>query len=208
MIPLSAIEERQTEPVPAGSGATELVWICLRSKPRKENALARALGEDRLIEVFCPLIRFRRPTQRGAVWFQEALFPGYLFVRLDPARDLRRVASTQGSIGPVSFADQVATIPAPVIQSLREPYGESPRAPLTLPEPIAPGDHKQIADGPLRGLACTVVSYLPARQRVAILVDFLGQTITAHVSPGSLFTRREAAETRTTLFATPLPAPS
>jgi transcriptional antiterminator RfaH len=193
---LSAAEEVQPgESLPAS------VWICLRAKPKKENMVARALREDSLVEVFCPLIRFRRPTARGAVWFQEALFPGYLFVRLEPSRDLRRVASTQGSIGPVRFAGEISFVPCEVIASLQEPYAMAPEQPLVLAEPIETGQEKQIVEGPFRGLTCTVRHYMPARRRVEILVEFLGQVVAAQVEPGILYTRREAAEARSSAFS-------
>lgn len=189
--------DAREEPVPAS------VWVCLRSKPKKEACVARALADDPLVEVFCPRIRFRRPTARGAVWFQEALFPGYLFVCLDPGRDLRRVSSTQGSIGPVRFAEQLATLPVSVIDALREPYAGTPGEPIALPEPILPGQHKLIADGPFQGLTCTVRCYFPSRKRVEILVEFLGQLVAAQVPPHLLYSQRGSAEARAAAFASP-----
>lgn len=185
-----------SHPERASCDSGDPVWICLRSKPKKEHALARALREDPLIEAFCPRIRFRRNTVRGLVWFQEALFPGYLFVLLDPPRDLRRVSSTQGAIGPVRFSTGVATIPASVIAGLKQSYAEAPDEPLTLPDSIVEGQQLHLVDGPFQGLLCTVKSYFPSRQRVEILLEFLGQTITAQVSPAMLVSARGAVEAR------------
>ena len=40
---------------------------------------------------------------------------------------------------------------------------------------LAPGDEVSIASGAFRGLEAVVQSYLPSRERVAVLLDFLGR---------------------------------
>ena len=60
-----------------------LAWYCLHAQPRHESIAARALRQREEVEVFCPRIRFRRPRAGGQMWMTEALFPGYLFARLD-----------------------------------------------------------------------------------------------------------------------------
>jgi transcriptional antiterminator RfaH len=47
---------------------------------------------------------------------------------------------------------------------------------VTLPEAIAPGDDVSIASGPLQGATGTVTRLLPGRERVRVLLEFLGST--------------------------------
>ena len=57
------------------------VRFCLRAEPKREHLAAVSLR--RLFGIAClsPRLRFRKLTQRGAIWFVEAMFPGYLFAR-------------------------------------------------------------------------------------------------------------------------------
>jgi len=42
-------------------------------------------------------LRFRKLTQRGPVWFVEAMFPGYLFARFNYPTQRRAVESSHGT---------------------------------------------------------------------------------------------------------------
>ncbi len=59
----------------------EPVWFCLKTQPKREHLAATALRRQFAVECFSPRLRFRRMTQRGPVWFVEAMFPGYLFAK-------------------------------------------------------------------------------------------------------------------------------
>ena len=56
-------------------------WFCLKTKPKHEHLAATALRRQLQIPCFSPRLRFRKATRRGAVWFVEAMFPGYLFAQ-------------------------------------------------------------------------------------------------------------------------------
>ena len=58
-------------------------WYVLRSKPHKEDALDRYAREQRH-EVYCPRIPVKPANPRARKI--RPYFPGYLFVRSDPAR--------------------------------------------------------------------------------------------------------------------------
>jgi transcriptional antiterminator RfaH len=59
----------------------EPVWFCLKTQPKREHLAAIALRRQFRIECFSPRLRFRKMTNRGPVWFVEAMFPGYLFAK-------------------------------------------------------------------------------------------------------------------------------
>src|SRR5208282_5924794 len=89
---------------------TEPAWYCLRSQPKHEHIAGAHLRLLQEVAVFCPRIRFKRPTRQGVVWVTEAMFPGYLFARFALAHMHRAVRYAHGVSGIVRFADRYPTI--------------------------------------------------------------------------------------------------
>jgi transcriptional antiterminator RfaH len=152
---------------------TPPAWFCLRTQPKHEHIAAghlRALPE---LEVFLPRIRFRRQTRRGAAWFTEALFPSYLFARFAWATSLRRVLAAPGVSTVIHFGDRWPTVPDAVMAELQALFGEAQLH--EIPELPEVGEAVQVAGGALHGLQAVVTRVHPARQRVAVLLEFLGR---------------------------------
>lgn len=169
-------------------------WRCLRAKPKCEHLAARqimVLAADE-IQTFCPRLRHRKKTARGPVWFTEALFPGYLFARCDWGQWQRAIMATSGISGLVHFGDTVPTVPAGVINELRAAIPDD--EPLSVQIPVVAGDEVEIGDGPLRGAVGRVTRVLPARERVAVLLDFLGGTREIEVPLLSILGLRDIRE--------------
>jgi transcriptional antiterminator RfaH len=149
-----------------------LGWYCLRTRRKQENVAAahvRILGD---VAVFCPRIRFRRPTKGGAIWVTEALFPGYFFARFSLRDMLPLVRSAHGVTSVVRFGEWYPEIADGIIEELRvetedRVIGES------VP-PFAPGDRVQLVGGALAGLEAVVTQVLPGHERVRLLLEFLG----------------------------------
>lgn len=148
-------------------------WHCLRAQPKHEHIAAAHLRQRTSTEVFNPRLRIRRATRRGPVWFIESVFPTYLFARFADAAGFASVASTPGLRGCLQFGGQPATVPAPVIADLREFLDEQQT--VTLAQEVAPGDAVEIAAGPFSGLSAVVQRVFSARQRVQVLLEFLGR---------------------------------
>ena len=55
--------------------------------------------------------------------------------------------------------------------------------------PLAVGDVTQIVAGPMTGLEAVVQQLLPARERVKVLLEFLGRRVEAEVKTTELVTR-------------------
>jgi transcriptional antiterminator RfaH len=136
------------------------------------------------VEVFLPRIRFKRPRREKSVWVTEALFPGYLFAWFNWETSLRRVQYTSGTRSIVHFGDFFPLIPEKIIEDLRQILGTAELH--TIFEDLAPGDAVQISDGTLRGLSAVVSRVLPGRQRVAVLMELLGQQTTVELTATSL----------------------
>jgi len=160
------------------------LWFCIRTQPKHEHIAAKHLQEVPEIEVYLPRIRFKRSTRRGPVWFTEALFPNYLFARFDLAPLARRVRHAQGVRGIVHFGDQWPAIPDKVIEELRAAIGSDDIH--IISEPFKPGDAVHISGGSFHGLQAVVTRAMPGRQRVAVLLEFLGRQTMVELSPESL----------------------
>lgn len=145
----------------------------MRARPKHEHIAAGHLRQLPGVEVFLPRVRFRRETRRGAVWFTEALFPNYLFARFEWQTLLRRVQHAAGVAGVVHFGDRWPTIEEPAMAELRALFGTAELHEIpALPEI---GESVKIAGGALRGWHGLVTQVLPARERVTVLLDFLGR---------------------------------
>lgn len=155
-------------------------WFCLRSKPKSEHIIAAHLQTNLRLEVFAPRIRFRRSTRRGAVWVTEPLFPSYLFAKFALHEFSRQVHYAPGVNGVVRFGNKWSTVPDEAIEELRQIYG---RELIHVIDPtVEVGDAVEITGGALHGLKAVVTRVLPARERIAVLLDFLGQQTMVEVS--------------------------
>ena len=161
-------------------------WFCLKAQTRRENLAAISLRSIH-IEVFCPQIRLRRATVRGAVWFREAMFPGYLFARFHYATEGRRVTYSQGISNIVHFGDRLAIIEHELLQPLIELCGREETAVIEVP--LKEGDVVTILQGPMHGLEGIITRVAGARDRVAVLLKFLGREIEAEIPTPRIITK-------------------
>jgi transcriptional antiterminator RfaH len=161
-------------------------WYCVRSKTKQEHMAAGSLRQVPGVDVFAPRLRFRRDTRRGPVWFVEALFPGYLFARFVWETQVKAVQYAHGVLGVVHFGVQPAQVPDSVVADLRRTMDE--REVRSITRALAVGDEVQVTAGPLAGLQVVVQQLLPARERVKVLLDFLGRRVEAEVATTELTT--------------------
>ena len=116
--------------------------------------------------VFAPTIV---RTVRHARQFRTKLtplFPGYLFVSIDPAEARwRSINGTRGVRAIVAAGDRPIPVPDMVVASLRQ--GTSEGKPLQL------GTSVEIVSGPFSGLFAQI-ERLDGRSRVAVLMQLIG----------------------------------
>jgi len=155
------------------------LWFCMRTQPKHEHLAATALRRQLEITCFSPRLRFRRATRRGAVWFVEAMFPGYLFAEFVYSRQHRQVESLPGIQGVVRFGDQVAALDSSTIANLRQTADEEEI--VTFNPEIHVGQAVRIAEGPFQGLEALVTHLLPAKERIRVLLEFLGRSLETEV---------------------------
>jgi len=147
-------------------------WYLAQLKP---NALAIArrnlLRQD--VPVFAPQ---RMETRRHGARFRtepRLLFPGYLFVALDPGESRwRAVNSTMGVTRLVAFGGMPAAVPQGLVEQIA--LGCNAEGLILPPDELAPGDRVLVTAGPFAGLLAEVERSEPDR-RVWILIEVMGQ---------------------------------
>ena len=172
--------------------SSEVAWYCLKTQTKREAIAAAHLRELEGVEVFCPMLRYRKATRRGKVWWVEALFPGYVLARFLLGTDERAVMYSQGVRGLVRFGDKVPAIPDDFVEVLRQEVArQGAEEVLTVGPRITEGEEVELAHGPLGGVRATVVEVLPARERVKVLLEFLGREQVIEVDLFSLLLPRK-----------------
>jgi transcriptional antiterminator RfaH len=162
-------------------------WYCLRSQPKHEHIAAAHLRLLEGVTVFCPRIRFKRATRQGLVWVTEAMFPGYLFARFELTNMHRKVRYAHGVSGIVRFADRYPTIDEQALAQLRDHTDLAGVKEMNYS--LSQGDNVRIVEGAFVGLDAVITQVLPAKERVKILLDFLGRKIEAEVEHSSVLRR-------------------
>jgi transcriptional antiterminator RfaH len=173
-------------------GAGNPDWFCVRCKPKHEHIAAahlrRMVGE---IEVFSPRLRIRRLTRRGAVWFVEAMFGGYVFARF-PVRNMQSVKSTPGVVTVVSFGTNIPTISHEVIEGLRIDFDHNELH--EVQDELQPGDEITIASGPFQGFTARFLRVLSSKARVQVLLEMLGCATTVELAQEQVLTQKTVAQ--------------
>jgi transcriptional antiterminator RfaH len=98
--------------------------------------------------------------------------------RLDDIRYVNGISSL------VHFGNKTPAVPDHVIEELRQCFESE--EPMAVEDGLVVGTEVTVAEGALLGSRGIVVRFSPARQRVQILLDFLGQTTLAEVDRRSL----------------------
>ena len=150
-----------------------MAWFCVRTHPKHEHIAAAQLRQEPDIQVFLPRIRYKRSTRCGMAWVTEALFKDYLFTRFDLDSALRRVQAARSVRGVVHFGYRWPAIPDSAIAELQAAMGG--QAVRQVEETLRPGDRVHVGGGPMHGLEAVVTRVMPARERVAVLLEFLGR---------------------------------
>lgn len=168
-------------------------WYVIRTRPKSEHLAAQNLLKFAdLDEVFSPRIRFEKGTRRGKVWFIEALFPGYIFARFDLCEKLRAVNATNCVTGVLRFNELYPQVSDNQIQRLRSEFSEEQSEIRTVDQPIKEGDEVLILDGVMSGLETIVTRVMSGKERVRVLLNWLGEEREAEVRYASILPTRQA----------------
>jgi transcription termination/antitermination protein NusG len=153
-----------------------LAWYAVWTRSRHEQVVREQL-ERKGLEAFLPTItRWSRwkDRKKQVDW---PLFPGYCFVRFDPAERLPILKCT-GVVNIVSFDGDIAAIPEPEIEGIRRLLAsELQFDPCPL---IREGMMVEVTHGPLKGVTGRLVRK-GAHARLILSVDLIGQAVSVEV---------------------------
>ena len=107
------------------------------------------------------------------------MFPGYLFAKFVYSAQHRAVESSNGVRGIVRFGDRLATLPEETIAALLLKAGSDEV--VTVDSSPKIGEAVQIVEGPFQGLEVVVTQLLPAKERIRVLLEFLGRPLEMEV---------------------------
>lgn len=167
-------------------------WYCVRTHHKREHIAAAHLRKLAGVDVFDPQLRLLRCTRRGRFCNTEPLFPNYLFARFDLGLMLEKVGCTPAVKFVLRFGGRLPEIPETVIADLKQQLAEVSSQVLT--DAPVEGDEVEIATGAFVGTKAQVTHVLPAKQRVRVLLDVMGRSVTTELSLDAvLFDRRNGA---------------
>ncbi|OEY65165.1 transcription/translation regulatory transformer protein RfaH [Marinobacter sp. X15-166B] len=142
-------------------------WYALQHKPAQGDRAVEHLQNQR-IACFYPKVPVEKVRAGKRVTRLEPLFPGYLFVQLEPTDPAwSKLRSTRGVLRVVSFANKPAFIADEVIQAIKASL-------RTIDElgGLKPGQPIAIEDGPFKGLEAIFQSY-DGDERAIVLINFM-----------------------------------
>jgi transcriptional antiterminator RfaH len=154
----------------------ERQWYVVRTQTKRERLAADHLRLLDGVEVFCPMLRYRKATRRGKVWWEEALFPSYVLARFCFNEMQRTISYSQGVRGFVKFGSVIPPVPDWFVTDMQQTWQEQANNDvLTVKPKFEKGDEVEMAHGPLQGLKGSIIEVLPGIERVKVLLEFLGQ---------------------------------
>ena len=167
--------------------APRLSWFLVHCKANAA-ILARQNLQNQDFGVFLPL---QKVTRRKAKQFHTSLhplFPGYLFVQIEPlAGHWRKINSTRGVARLVQLGTDPCPVPDKVIKALLErcdaDHVLQDRGALDV------GHHAHISEGPLSGFVAEILAIEPD-SRVHLLLDIMGQATHITVAPSMIIPAR------------------
>lgn len=147
------------------------LWYVVRSKPNKEDFLARQF-EAYGIDVFYPRLRVAPVNPRSRK--SRPYFPGYLFVQADLAvigsSTLQWMA---GAANLVSFGGEPASVPEELINAIGKRVEEINAANKPGVARMKRGEAVRIQTGPFAGYEAIFDGKISGQERVRVLLRFL-----------------------------------
>ena len=161
-------------------------WCAAHTHINSEDVAAGHLIRQGF-EVLLPKHLKRRAHARRVDWVPKPLFPGYLFVAIDPDRSpWRAIKGTVGIRDVIRFGEKPAAVPDPVINEIRTRQDDDGLIRTRSATGFKQGDTVQVKRGSLGELEA-LFEGTDERNRVIVLLDLLGRKVRATVSGDAVF---------------------
>lgn len=156
-------------------------WYALYTCPRHEKHVAEQI-ERRSFSCFLPLYRSLRRWKDRRKELELALFPGYVFVRMNLENRLQ-VLQLPGVVRLVSFNGQPAALPVDQIEELQGRLSGVVRA---EPHPyLRAGRKVRVRSGPMQGLEGIIVRRKDGC-RLIFSIDLIMRSVAVEVDEADL----------------------
>lgn len=160
-------------------------WYVVHTQPNGEARADLNLRRQGFA-TYLPRYARRRSHARRREVVKRPLFPRYLFVGLDLARDRwRAIHSTFGVNRLVLAGEEPLPVPPGVIDEIRAREDGEGLVTLGLPAGVGPGSRIRLVDG-IFADAKGVLERIADDRRVAVLLELLGREVRVFVSPASV----------------------
>jgi transcriptional antiterminator RfaH len=158
---------------------SELLWFVAHTRPRREKKLAEYCLKEGIAATL-PCYNSAHKYRGKTVVFRKPLFPGYVFLQLDPARRFsvrqnEHVANLLDVFDQDTFRRQLEDILLALDQDLE----------VRLAPGIGEGTRVRIKSGPLRGVEGWV-EHRRGRTQVFLRLDFIGQAAAVNLEADQL----------------------
>lgn len=159
-----------------------LRWYVVRTKPQCDYQAAESLENDGF-EAFFP--RCKTPKSRLSR-SDTPLFPGYLFLRFDFAnQDWSRLKAMPGILGWVRFNGEIPSIPDDVVADIAN-WVDAMNESGGVWTRFKPGQRVRVVSGNFESLAEVLEEPKSPQSRVRVLLELMGQMVSAQVPWHSL----------------------
>jgi transcriptional antiterminator RfaH len=160
-------------------------WYVVHTQPQNELRAEINLRRQGFA-TYLPRYQRTRRHARKTETVARPLFPRYLFVGLDLARDRwRAIQSTFGVSNLVFAGDTPLAMPDGVIEQIRAREGGEGFVTLGLPAGIGPGSRVRLIDG-IFAESKGILERIADDRRVAILLELLGREVRVFVPAASV----------------------
>ena len=137
-------------------------------------------------EVYLPQYRKTRRHARRVERVRAPLFPGYLFVAIDVARERwRAIRSTVGIRSLICDGEAPLAVPDGIVDDIRAREDVDGLVDVPTPPPFVRGDAVRIGDGPMRDQV-GVFDCATDQDRVVVLLTLLGRQVRLPVPAASV----------------------
>jgi len=165
------------------SNELDLRWYAATTLPRQELVAAENLrAQD--FEFLLPRMHVSKRHARRVIQAIDPVFPGYIFVRMDPAVTAwRSINGTRGVGHLVMSGERPLPARRGVVETILRSIG--PDGMIKFTDPVQPGARVRLVAGPFADALGEVVS-LDARGRVNLLLSLFGMSVYAEVKRNNL----------------------
>ena len=169
----------------ANQAPSSIQWYVVHTQPNGE-ARADANLRRQGFHTYLPRYARSRRHARKTEIIARPLFPRYIFVALDLARDRwYAIRSTFGVSNIVLRNDVPAPVPEGIVNEIQARENESGLITLGIPAGLGPGSPVRLTEG-IFADAQGILEKITDDRRVSILLHFLGREVRAFVPAASV----------------------